>query len=59
LIPNVRGSIKSHTDQRLLNGVTENVSHAWYEGEKTVHPWRSGTNPHDTSVQDNGKYTWI
>ena len=28
-------TIKNHTDERLMNGVTENVSHAWYEGDKT------------------------
>jgi hydrogenase large subunit len=52
-------AIKNHTDQRLLNGVTENVSHAWYEGEKTLHPWKGETNPRYTGFQDNGKYTWV
>jgi len=51
--------IKNHTDQRLINGVTENVSHAWYEGEKTLHPWKGETNPHFTGFKDDAKYTWV
>ncbi len=51
--------IKSHTDARLLNGVTENVAHAWYEGEQTLHPWKGETNPKFTGFQENGKYTWV
>ncbi len=49
----------THTDKRLLDGVTENVSHAWYEGDKTLHPWRGETNPLYTGFQDDGKYTWV
>ena len=51
--------IKNHTDQRLLNGVTENVSQAWYGGEQTLHPWKGETNPHCTGFKDDGKYTWV
>lgn len=52
-------AIKNHTDSRLLNGVTENVSHSWYEGEKTLHPWKGETNPRFTGFKDDGKYTWV
>jgi hydrogenase large subunit len=52
-------TIKNHADERLRNGVTENVSHAWYEGDKTLHPWKGETNPHYTGFQDDGKYTWV
>lgn len=31
-------TIKNHLDERLRTGITENVSHAWYEGDKTLHP---------------------
>jgi hydrogenase large subunit len=51
--------IKNHQDERLRNGVTENVSHAWYEGDKTLHPWKGETNPHYTGFKDDGKYTWV
>jgi hydrogenase large subunit len=52
-------AIKSHTDPRLPNGVTVSVPQAWYEGEKTFHPWKGETNPHYTGFQDDGKYTWV
>jgi hydrogenase large subunit len=52
-------AIKNHADERLKKGVTENVSHAWYEGDKTLHPWKGETNPHYTGFQDDGKYTWV
>jgi hydrogenase large subunit len=52
-------AIKNHADSRLLNGVTENVSHSWYEGEKTLHPWKGETNPRFTGFKDDGKYTWV
>jgi hydrogenase large subunit len=52
-------AIKNHTDQRLVNGVTENVAHAWYEGDKTLHPWKGETNPHYTGFHDDGKYSWV
>ncbi|HXH68312.1 MAG TPA: nickel-dependent hydrogenase large subunit [Candidatus Limnocylindrales bacterium] len=52
-------TIKNHQDERLRNGVTENVSHAWYEGDKTLHPWKGETNPHYTGFKDDGKYTWV
>ncbi|HUI52244.1 MAG TPA: nickel-dependent hydrogenase large subunit [Terriglobales bacterium] len=51
--------IKSHADERLRNGITENVSHAWYEGDKTLHPWKGETNPKFTGFQDGGKYSWV
>jgi hydrogenase large subunit len=52
-------TIKNHQDERLRDGVTENVSHAWYEGDKTLHPWKGETNPHYTGFKDDGKYTWV
>ena len=52
-------TIKNHLDERLRNGITENVSHAWYEGDKTLHPWKGETNPHYTGFKDDGKYTWV
>jgi len=52
-------AIKNYSDERLKNGVTENVSHSWYEGDKTLHPWKGETNPHYTGFHDDGKYTWV
>lgn len=52
-------TIKNHLDERLRTGITENVSHAWYEGDKTLHPWKGETNPHYTGFKDDGKYTWV
>ena len=36
-----------------------NVSHSWYEGDTTLHPWKGETSPHYTGFKDDGKYTWV
>lgn len=41
------------------DNVTENVSHAWYEGENTLHPYDGETIPNYTEFEDNGKYSWV
>lgn len=51
--------VKNHSDQRRTNGVTENVSRSWYDGETTLHPWKGETNPHSTGFHRDSKHTWI
>ncbi len=50
--------ISNHQDPALIGGITENVAHAWYEGNGSHHPWEGETKPNYTDFQDNGKYTW-
>ena len=40
--------IKDHHDVSLTREVTENVSRAYYEGSKTLHPWEGETDPNFT-----------
>ncbi len=50
--------ITNHQDLDLIANIKENVSHAWYEGNGTLHPWDGETKPKFTDFQENGKYTW-
>jgi hydrogenase large subunit len=50
--------ITNHQDLDLIANIKENVAHAWYEGNGTLHPWDGETKPNYTDFQDNGKYSW-
>jgi hydrogenase large subunit len=50
--------ITTHQDLDLIANIKENVTHAWYEGNGTLHPWDGETKPNYTDFQDNGKYSW-
>jgi hydrogenase large subunit len=50
--------ITNHQDLDLIANIKENVTHAWYEGNSTLHPWDGETKPSYTDFQDNGKYSW-
>ncbi len=52
-------ALKSHTDQRLLDGVTESVAHSWYRGTGDLPPWKGETEPEYTDFQADGKYSWV
>jgi len=52
-------AISSFQDPYFKENVTENVTHAWYEGSGTLHPWDGETKPHYTEFQDDGKYSWV
>jgi len=41
------------------DNVTEGISHSWYEGDWTRHPWEGETVPHYTDFEDDGKYSWV
>jgi hydrogenase large subunit len=51
--------IKDHHDVSLTREVTENVSRAYYEGSKTLHPWEGETNPDFTGYNAEKKYSWV
>ncbi len=46
-------------DPYVRDNVAENVSHAWYEGGATHHPWEGETNPNYTGYQSGSKYSWV
>lgn len=50
--------ITNHQDEGLIGTIRENVAHAWYEGDQSLHPWDGETIPNYTDFQDNGKYSW-
>ncbi|WP_457567220.1 nickel-dependent hydrogenase large subunit [Desulfurobacterium sp.] len=56
--------IKSFYDPYFINNVAENITHAWYDGDWTRHPWEEETVPKytgfksDGTVDENGKYSW-
>lgn len=51
--------ISSFNDRYFLEGVAESSRHAWYEGDKALHPWDGETEPEYTDFNDDGKYSWI
>jgi len=50
--------VKDHRDEYLIRNIKENVTHAWYEGNGTLHPWDGETKPDYTDFKENGKYSW-
>jgi hydrogenase large subunit len=46
-------------DEHFRDGVTENVTHAWYAGTDTKHPFEGETNPAYSDFDAKGKYSWI
>jgi len=51
--------IKTHGDAYFRDGVAESNKHAWYEGDKPLHPYDGTTEPQYTDFQDEGKYSWV
>jgi hydrogenase large subunit len=56
------GSVQPFTswnEEAFRRGVTENISHAYYAGEETLHPWDGVTDPKYTPFDPKGRYSWI
>ncbi len=51
--------ITSFRDEYFEKNVKENISHAWYKGGWSKHPYQEDTIPDYTDFQDEGKYSWI
>ncbi|MCP3663720.1 MAG: nickel-dependent hydrogenase large subunit, partial [Gammaproteobacteria bacterium] len=51
--------ITNFNDAYFRDGVAESSKHAWYEGDKTLHPYDGETEPQYTDFQDEGQYSWI
>ena len=50
--------ITSFNDAYFRDGVAESVAHAWYVGDKELHPFDGETVPHYTDFDPKGKYSW-
>jgi hydrogenase large subunit len=46
-------------DQDLPPAVAEDVTHAWYQGNDSLQPWKGKTEPDYTDFHEEGKYTWV
>ena len=46
-------------DGRFREAVTEDVTHAYYKGDKALHPWKGETIPDYTDWHADQKYTWV
>ena len=51
--------ITTFNDSYFRDGVAESAKHAWYTGDKALHPWVGETEPQYTDFQENGKYSWV
>ena len=49
----------SYNDPYFNKNVVECISHSWYDGDWTRHPYQEDTVPKYTEFQDDGKYTWL
>ena len=52
-------SFQTASDDVFRKGVTEDVTHAYYEGGKPLHPWQGETNPQFTGWNGDEKYSWV
>ena len=50
---------KTASDAAFREAVTEDVTHAYYEGEKPLHPWKGETEPEFTGWTADKKYSWV
>ncbi len=51
--------ISSFNDPYFRDNVAEGISHSWYDGDWTRHPYDEETVPKYTDFQDDGKYSWL
>ncbi len=51
--------ITSFNDDYFRDNVVENITHAWYKGDWSKHPYEEDDEPNYTDFQDDGKYSWI
>src|ERR1022692_4774635 len=52
-------AFKTASDPIFRESVTEDVTHAYYEGEKPLHPWKGETEPQFTEWDGEKKYSWV
>src|ERR1700690_534885 len=52
-------SFQMASDPIFRQSVTEDVMHAYYQGEKPLHPWVGETEPAFTGWEADKKYSWV
>jgi len=52
-------AFKTASDKDFRDGVTEDVAHAYYHGDKPLHPWKGVTDPDFTGWNGDQKYSWV
>jgi hydrogenase large subunit len=52
-------TFQTAADPAFRQGVTEDVMHAYYQGEKPLHPWQGETEPAFTGWDAEQKYSWV
>ena len=50
---------KTASDKEFRDAVSEDVAHAYYHGEKALHPWAGETEPDFTGWNGEQKYSWV
>jgi len=50
--------IKSFNDPYFRDNIEECITHSWYKGSWTKHPFNEETVPNYTGFQSDGKYSW-
>jgi hydrogenase large subunit len=46
-------------DPYFRDNVTENISHSWYDGDWTRHPWKEETVAKYSKYDSDRKYSWV
>jgi hydrogenase large subunit len=50
---------RNHADPTFRAAIAEDVTHAYYDGNKVLHPWQGESIPRYTGFHSDGKYTWV
>jgi len=52
-------TFKTASDKDFRDGVSEDIAHAYYHGDKPLHPWKGVTDPDFTGWNGDQKYSWV
>jgi hydrogenase large subunit len=52
-------TFKTAADKDFRDGVSEDVAHAYYHGDKPLHPYKGVTDPDFTGWDGDQKYSWV
>jgi hydrogenase large subunit len=52
-------AFKTAADEDFRKGVSEDVAHAYYHGDKPLHPYKGVTDPDFTGWNGDKKYSWV
>ena len=52
-------AITSFADPYFRDNIQESITHAWYDGDWSKHPWDEETVPHYTDYDPDKKYSWV